>query len=63
MEMFGPAEDNADEKWAQDWKNLGVMPETTVEEETAQGKALQKSPEMLLTQSSLAAMTKPWYPE
>ena len=41
MEMFGPAEDNADEKWAQDWKNLGVMPEITVEEKIAQGKALQ----------------------
>ena len=63
MEMFGPAEDNADEKWAQDWKNLGVMPEITVEEKIAQGKALQKSPEMFCTQPSLAAMTQPWYPE
>ena len=63
MGMFGPAEYNADEKWVRDWKNLGVMPEITVEEKIAQGKALRKSPEVLCTQSSLAAMAQPWYPE
>ena len=47
-----------DGKWAQEWRNLGSIPGITVEEKLGQGKALQKTPEMLRAQQVLADQTK-----